>query len=430
MSLGELDRLLSPKQLRSIAEATARLNLWEGAVRSGKTIASLWAWLLYVAFAPTGGELVMVGRTADTVFRNLLQPLMNADLFGSFARQVQYTPGARTARIFGRLVHIIGANDVQAEAKIRGMTVAGAYVDEVTILPQVFWDQLVARISVPGAMLFGSTNPDSPAHWLKRDWLDSGNPSVRSWHFTLDDNNTLDPEYVAHLKRSYVGLWYRRFILGQWVIAEGAVYDMWDETEHVVDAVPNIVSWLGTGIDYGTTNPFHAVLVGRGDDDRLYATAEFRYDSRQQRRQLTDVEYSQRYRQWLRNAPIPNTQLTGVSPAYHVLDPSAASFRVQLNQDGVTAHLADNSVLDGIRTVSGLLGRRKLLIHRSCAELIKELPGYSWDAKASLLGEDKPMKVDDHGCDALRYLAQTTQSVWRGFIDQPASSAYNLEHQF
>lgn len=428
MTLASLDGLLSPKQLRSIAEATARINLWEGAVRSGKTIASLWRWLLYVASAPTGGELVMVGRTADTVFRNLLQPLMNADLFGSFARQVQYMPGARTARIFGRLVHIIGANDVQAEAKIRGMTVAGAYVDEVTILPKVFWDQLVARISVPGAQLFGSTNPDSPAHWLKTDWLEAGNPSVRSWHFTLDDNGALDPDYVAHLKRSYVGLWYRRFILGQWVIAEGAIYDMWDEQQHVVDRLPNIVHWLGTGIDYGTTNPLHAVLIGRGDDRRLYATAEYRYDSRAQRKQLTDVEYSQRYRDWLRQAPIPNTDLRGVTPGYHVLDPSAASFRIQLHQDGVNAHLADNSVLDGIRTVSGLLGQRKLLIHRSCAELIKELPGYSWDPKASLAGEDKPLKVNDHGCDGLRYIIQTTQSVWRTHVSDP--QAYDLEHQF
>lgn len=423
MTLAGLDGLLSPKQLRSIAEAQARINLWEGAVRSGKTIASLWAWLLYVASAPTGGELVMAGRTADTVFRNLLQPLMNADLFGSFAKQVQYTPGARTARIFGRLVHIIGANDVQAEAKIRGMTVAGAYVDEITILPQVFWDQLVARISVPGARLFGSTNPDSPAHWLKTGWLDAGNPAVRAWHFTLDDNTTLDPEYVAHLKRSYVGLWYQRFILGKWVIAEGAIYDMWDETRHIVDKIPNIVQWLGTGTDYGTTNPFHAVLIGRGDDRRLYATSEYRYDSRVQRKQLTDVQYSERYRGWLAAAPIPNTQLTGVSPTYHVLDPSAASFRMQLHVDGIAAHLADNSVLDGIRTVSSLLAQHKLLIHRSCAELIKELPGYSWDPKASLLGEDKPLKINDHGCDGLRYVLHTTQSAWRVHVDQPAWSA-------
>lgn len=430
MNLGELDQLLSPKQLRSIAEATARINLWEGAVRSGKTIASLWRWFLYVASAPHGGELVMVGRTADTIFRNLLQPMMNPDLFGTFARQVQYTPGARTARIFGRLVHIIGANDVQSEAKIRGMTVAGAYVDEVTILPKVFWDQLIARISVAGAKLFGSTNPDSPGHWLKKEWLDTHNPSVRSWHFTLDDNTTLDPEYVAHLKRSYVGLWFQRFILGRWIVAEGAVYDMWDETAHIVDELPNIVQWIGTGIDYGTTNPLHAVLVGRGDDDRLYVTTEYRYDSRQQRKQLTDVEYSQRYRDWLANAPIPNTQLRGVTPGFHVLDPSAASFRIQLNQDGVATQQADNSVLDGIRTVAGLLGRRRLLIHRSAGELIKELPGYAWDPKASLAGEDKPIKMDDHGCDALRYLCQTTQSVWRGFVDQPPTGAYHSEHQF
>lgn len=423
MSTAELDRLLSPKQQRSIAGALARINIWEGAVRSGKTIASLWAWLLYLADAPTGGELVMVGRTSDTIYRNLLQPLMNPDLFGSFARQVHYTPGARTAVIMGRTIHIIGANDVQAEAKIRGMTVAGAYVDEITILPKVFWDQLIARISVVGARLFGSTNPDSPNHWLKTDWLDAGNPSVRSWQFVLADNHTLDPEYIAHLQRSYVGLWYRRFILGQWVIAEGAVYDMWDEPRHVVDKVPNIVHWLGTGIDYGTTNPFHAVLIGRAEDHRLYVTAEYRYDSRRERRQLTDVEYSRRYRDWLTRVPIPNTDMAGVTPAYTVVDPSAASFRMQLHQDGVSSYAADNAVLDGIRTVSALLADLRLRVHSSCVELIKEMPAYSWDAKASLAGEDKPIKVADHGADALRYLTHTTQAAWRGHIDRARTAA-------
>lgn len=416
---------LSAKQRRSIRDCTARINIWEGAVRSGKTVASLIAWLHFIAHAPRDGELVMVGRTRETVGRNLLA-VLNGPLFGQFAKQVRYTPGAPQALIFGRVVHIIGANDVASETRIRGLTVAGAYVDEATVIPQVFWQQLVARMSVHGARLFATTNPDSPAHWLKRDWLDRADSDLRSWHFTLDDNAALDPAYVAYLKRQYTGLWYRRFILGAWVIAEGAVYDMWDPARHVVHNLPRIADWLAVGIDYGTTNPFHAVLLGIGVDNRIYVASEYRYESKKERRQLADSEYSGRLRGWMREIQIPGSTARGVQPRYIVVDPSATSFRVQLNQDGVTTWPADNSVLDGIRIVSTLLSaqpRPRLLVHKSCSALIAELSTYSWDEKAQLKGEDKPLKVADHGCDALRYGLKTTHAIWADIVTETPALA-------
>lgn len=415
---------MSRKQLVSIAHANARINIWQGAVRSGKTVSSLLRWLMFVADAPRGGELLMVGRTRETVHRNLFVTLQNPDLFGALAYQIQYTPGAPMATILGRRVHVVGANDVTSEMKIRGLTLAGAYVDEATILPKSFWDQLVARLSVPGAKLFATTNPDSPSHWLKTDWLSRGDPSVRSWHFTLDDNKSLDPAYVAHLKRMYVGLWYRRFVLGNWVVAEGAVYDMWDPRRHIVANTPRITDWLACSIDYGTTNPFHAVLLGLGVDHRLYAVNEWRYDSRAQRRQLADAEYSGRLRGWLKQIPIPGSTGRGVKPRYIVVDPSATSFRVQLHADGIASWAADNAVLDGIRLVSSLLAvqpRPQLLIHKSCKYLIEELPAYSWDEKAQQKGEDKPIKINDHGCDSLRYGIKTTHSVWQGILEPIAA---------
>ncbi|SOR80563.1 MULTISPECIES: phage terminase large subunit [Streptomyces] len=205
-----LDALPLPrKQIRSIVQAEARINAWEGSVRSGKTTAS------FVATAPTGGELVMVGRTRDTLYRYVIAPLMNPDLFGPLAKLIKYTNGAPIAYIMGRAVHVMGANDAKAEPKVRGMTCAGAYVDEATTLPKTFFDQLVARCSVKGAKIFTTTNPDNPAHWFRRDYLKRpAETRLRAWHFTLDDNPFLDPEYVASLKSTYVGLFYRRNILG------------------------------------------------------------------------------------------------------------------------------------------------------------------------------------------------------------------------
>jgi PBSX family phage terminase large subunit len=403
---------LSQRQIDSVAHSDGRVNVWEGAIRSGKTFSSELRWLMHVADAPAGGELVMVGKTLQSLYRNVFTTLMNADLFGPLAAEVHYTPGATTAVILGRVVHCIGANDAKAESKIRGFTCAGAYVDEASLVPREFWNTLLGRMSVAGAKLFATTNPDNPAHWLRQDVLMAGDPDLRAFKFKITDNPSNKPEYIEWIKRQYVGLYYRRFINGEWVAAEGAVYDMWDPDRHVVDIVPAISQWIAVGIDYGTSNPFHAVLLGLGVDSRMYAASEYRYDGRRKRRQLTDAEYVERMAGWL--ADPPGTRYTAVTPSWFVVDPSAASFKAELRRAQATAMPAKNDVLDGIRTVSTLLAKDKLRVSRiGCPNLIDEFGGYSWDDKAALLGEDKPIKVADHGLDGLRYGVFTTRGVWR-----------------
>lgn len=414
--------LLSAAQEQSIAHAQARINIWEGATRGGKTMSSLLRWLMFVGFQAPPGELAMFGRTRDTIGRNAILQLQNPDLFGAVAGQVQYTLGAPLATIMGRRVHIFGANDAQAEAKVRGSTFAGAYGDELTLLPKRFFTQALGRLSIPGAKFFGTTNTDSSSHWLRKDFLlraDQPGMDLRSFHFTLDDNPSLDPTYKAAIRAEYTGLFHRRFILAEWCAAEGAIYDMFDEDRHVVDECPVIKRWLCCAVDYGTTNPFDALLIGVGTDRRLYVVAEWRWDSRQRHRQLTDAEYSMKLREWLRSVLNPGSTLRGVTPERIIVDPSAASFRVQLHQDRLTPHLADNEVLDGIREVSSLLASGRLLVHRSCEALIGELQGYAWDETAAGKGLDRPLKVDDHSVDALRYGIRTTRQLWRPMIRPP-----------
>jgi len=426
MNLEAVTRVLSPKQIRSVAQANARLNFWTGSIRSGKTIASLLRWLIFVAQAPTTGELVMCGKTRDSIGRNIFGPLQDPALFGGLTRYISYNLGAPTAKILGRTIQVIGANDEKAEPKVRGMTCCGAYVDEATVLPKTFFKQLTGRLSVPGAKLFATTNPDNPGHWLRQEYLlRASELDLRSWHFVLDDNPHLDPDYVRSIKAEYVGLWYRRFILGHWVQAEGAIYEAWNPDRHVVDALPRIDRWFAAGIDYGTTNPFAALLLGYGQDEqdvtRLYLTHEYRYDSKLKRRALTDPEYSEQLRTWLSTADRPHERERGIRPEWIYVDPSAASFSLQLYRDGVTnaAH-ADNEVIPGIRTVSGLIARDQLRVHRSCKGLIDELPGYSWDDAAAEKGEDKPIKIADHSLDALRYAVHTSEYAWRPHLMEAA----------
>lgn len=415
--------VISAKQLHFLRNSSARVNVLEGSIRSGKTIISLLRWLIYVARAPLGGELVMIGRTRDAVWRNCIGPLQNVALFGPVALQVIGNYGAPTVRILGRVIHVLGASDAKAEKVIRGMTVAGAYVDEITVIPEEFFTQLLGRMSVPRAKLFGTSNPDSPSHWLKRKFLDriAKLTDWASWHFTLDDNPALTPEYKASIRAEFTGLWYRRFILGEWVAAEGAIYDMWNPDTHVVpwDTLPPMQRLLGVGVDYGTTNASTGLLLGLGDDNRLYMVDEWRYDAAQAQLRLTDAQISQRLRDWMNSPHLP--YLNNLVPEWTIVDPAAASFKVQLQADGINNVInGDNNVLYGIRTTASLLSTGRLLISDRCPGFIQEAPGYSWDQKATEKGEDKPMKVADHSLDGGRYVITTTESNWRNYVDLAA----------
>jgi PBSX family phage terminase large subunit len=414
---------LSPKQLLSVRESTARINLWEGSVRSGKTIGSLLRWLLYVAGPAVPGELVVVSRTRDSAARNVFAPLMNPDLFGPAAQHVEYTPGAPSGTILGRKVWVLGSSDVRSENVLRGLTCSGAYVDEVTLLREDFFTQLLNRLW-QGAKLFGTTNPDSPAHWLRRRFLDRLHelPDWRTWKFYLDDNPALDEERKAAIRRENTGLYYRRNVLGEWVAAEGAVFSMWDPARHVVpwDSLPPMARMLACGVDYGTTNASTGLLLGLGVDRRLYLVDEWRYDPAQHGGQRqSDAILSQRLRGFLADRHLP-----GDDPEppieWVTVDPAAASFKVQLYNDGVPGlGDADNDVLYGIRMLASLLSTGLLLVSDRCRGLIVELPGYSWDDKASERGEDKPLKVADHSIDGARYAVATTEALWRGQLAQP-----------
>jgi PBSX family phage terminase large subunit len=415
------------KQLRSTQLANARGNLWEGAVRSSKTISSIMVWLRYIRTGPPGA-LLMVGKTERTLKRNIIDVIVS--MVG--VKRCRYKAGAGEVIIFGRTIYVAGANDERAADKIKGMTLAGAYCDEVTTFPESFFSMLGTRLSVEGAQWFGTTNPEGPNHWLKKKFLDrarlhlrrdgtevaSEDPKALDLHrfsFGLDDNPYLPPAYVANLKLEYQGLFYKRFVLGEWCLAEGVVYDMFDEQQHVVDIIPAIRHWMCVGVDYGTINPFSALLVGVGEDERLYVASEYRHESRTARRQLTDAQYSREMQRWLGSYRHGGQE--GVHPQWVFVDPSAASFMTQLWADGMSGVAkADNDVKDGIRSVSVAFGGGLLSVHRSCKGLLSELPAYAWDDKAAAAGEDKPLKVDDHSVDALRYALHSTAHEWRGLL--------------
>lgn len=380
----------------------------------GKTIASLISFLIGISEAPPSGLILATGRALPTIERNLIEPLQDPALFGPIAKQVHHTRGSSVATILGRTVHLIGASDARAEGKLRGLTAYLIAADEISLLPEEFVAQALARLSVPGARLVATCNPHGPRHWFRQKYLlRHGELNLGHWHFTLDDNPFLDPQYVADLKREMTGVFYQRNILGRWVQAEGSVYQGFDEARHVVRELPPILWLPGAGIDHGSTNPFHAVMLGVTRDGRLAITREWRHDSRKTQRTMTNAEYSREVRKWIGSD----------RPDWIAVDPSAKDFRETLFRDGVSNVIAaDNSVVDGIQLVSSLFATDRLVVHKSCTDLLDEIPGYLWDAKAAEKGEDRPVKDADHGLDAMRYAVKSTRTLWSPRV--PVSSPF------
>lgn len=423
----------SPKQLQAIGESVHRVNVWEGAVRSGKTISSIVRFMAAIPGAAREGELVITGRNLDSIYRNFFAPIENVPDLAWLLPHISYRQGASSAKILGRRVNIIGANDNRAEGKLRGMTVALVYVDEITVLPENFFKQMLARMSAPGAQMFGTTNPDGPRHWLKTGYLDRIGADLDNWarwRFTLDDNPTLTDEYKQALKSEYTGLWYDRFIRGLWVAAEGAIFDTFVAQHYPHGNLVNleqlhIDSVLAAGIDQGSTNPTAALTLALATIDeqpRLVLTDEWRYNGAATTARMTSAEQAERITAWLRSESHTGGS-TPTPPRYIYADPAAADFREEMRRQGITTYRADNDVVAGIQQMGSLFARQQLLVATSCAGLLDELPGYVWDAKATAEGRDRPVKADDHSIDAARYAIMSSRHKWRRYVKEEPHAA-------
>ncbi len=366
-----------------------RINLLEGSVSSGKTWVSLGLWGFWVATMPADKLYLMCGKSLTTLKRNCLIPL--EELFGR--SNFQFSTSAKEAYLFGRRILLEGANDARSESKIRGLTLQGAYCDELTLFPRDFFVMLLSRLRVPGAKLIATTNPDSPEHWLKKEYIDRRTElDMLVVRFLLDDNTTLDPQYVTAVKAEYTGVFYNRFILGEWCLAEGIVYPQFDRTQHVRQLDDPQGKWY-ISVDYGTLNAFSAGLWCY-DGKQAYRAAEWYYSGRAQRRQLTNTQYLKHIQ-----ALAGGRNIEAV-----VVDPSAASFITELRQAGFTVRKGKNDVVDGIRRVSTALQQGKLLFSPACQDCIREFSLYRWDEKAA---EDRPIKENDHAMDDVRYFVNT-----------------------
>ena len=415
---------LSRKQRWSIARSKSRkIALWVGAVSAGKTLASLFAFFIAVRHTRGRGLIVIVGKTLQTIERNVIGEMQKPELFGRWAKQVTHTRGSNTAIIFGREVHLVGANDARSEEKIRGATIELAYVDEATLLPVGFWEMLLTRLRVAGARMLATTNPGSSQHWLRVKYiLDADAQDMVVFHFTMHDNPLYfeggdpGPSYIRAMEAAFAKskVFYDRFIRGLWTVAEGAIYDLWDPAVHVIpwDQLPPMFRLLGVGMDFGTQHATSVGILGLGYDRKLYLIDELRIDVAETDVRSAPSVQAKAIAAWLKLQHLP--EQSALRPELIVADPAGLAWRQELREsEGIDTYPAENAVDYGIGLVTSLLARGLLKITDRCKGVIKEMPDYRWDPKKAERGEDVPIKVGDDSLDMLRYVVATTEAEWR-----------------
>lgn len=378
----------SPKQNLSYLDSTHRFNIWVGAVRSGKTFSSI---RKFIDRLKNGvpGDAMIIGVNRGTIHRNVLTTLYKTLGFPC------PSPMSNKAVLFGRDVYFVGAPDVSAVTTIQGSTLAYVYIDEAVCIPEAVWKMVESRLSVPGAQLFATCNPDTPNHWLKKDYIDR--PDIHDlgyWTFNLDDNPILDEKFKKAITNSYTGIWRKRFILGEWCAATGSVFPDFDNYNIYTHPKSNPLYYV-VGLDYGTTNPTAAVLcsVNPNEWPQMRVEKEYYYDSSITGYPKTDAQLVKEIKDFI----FPNN----VRAIY--IDPAAASLKISMRGEDLPVLDADNDVLLGIKTLNKFVSGKNLVVHKSCQKTIEHIQSYTWDAKATERGEDTPLKKNDHICDALRY---------------------------
>lgn len=389
----------------------------DGSIRAGKTVSMAISFILWAMASYDRQNFAMCGKTVGSFRRNVwnwLRPVLHARGYEIQEFRTSNTIIVNNGRVTNYF-YIFGGRDESSQDLIQGMTLAGLYCDEVALMPESFVNQATGRCSVKGAKMWFNCNPESPMHWFLKNWIEKKDEKkLLHLHFVMDDNPSLSNIVRERYKTTYTGVFYQRFILGLWVMAQGAIYkDAWSDElyfdKEQLDLIyknPRLYRRY-ISIDYGTVNPM-AFLDIWDDGDTVWVCREYYWNSRAEGgKEKDNSQYGDDLMEFIK--------FSDYAPTAVIVDPSAASFKIEMRNRGIRAKEtvdtinADNSVIEGIRNVNRLLTRRKIRIYKeACPNLIKEMQSYAWDEKAIQNGgKERPIKVNDHACDALRYYCQT-----------------------
>lgn len=393
----------SPKQVDFVrafkTDRLARINVLEGSVRSGKTWITLIVWALWVATMPKDAQYLMVAKTMTSLKRNCLDLLQT--LVGK--KNFEYNTSRKEAVLFGRTVYLEGVNDVRAEGKIRGMTLQGAYCDEITLFQEDFFAMLLSRLSMPGAKLFGSTNPDNPSHWLNAKYLQRGDElDIYQKKFLIDDNPHLDPAYVENLKKEYTGVFYKRFILGEWVVADGLCYQQFaDNPEKWIKDKPDEgMQFISVGVDFGGNRSLTTFVATAfyPNFSKIGIIKDHHIAGRK-----GDIDGDRLNREFIQF--VKELQAEYKAPVRYCFADSAEQYLIAglakaCKQAGLPIAIGDSvktEIVTRIICMNTLLNTNRVFFLRRCSLVIDGIRAAAWDKKAAEKGQDK--RLDDFTSD-------------------------------
>ncbi|GGA31815.1 PBSX family phage terminase large subunit [Psychrobacillus lasiicapitis] len=369
----------------------------DGSVRAGKTVVMSLSYVMWAMDTFKDVNLGMAGKTIGSFRRNVVTPLKRMLKSRGYIVKDHRSDNMISITYKGvtNYFYVFGGKDESSQDLIQGITLAGMFFDEVALMPQSFVNQATARCSVEGSKLWFNCNPEGPYHWFKVEFIDKmKEKKLFQLHFTMEDNLSLSLEVKERYSRLYTGIFYQRYILGLWVLAEGVIYDLFNRDEHVRPTIDRPYSKYYVSVDYGTQNP--TVFGLWGFCDGVWYKVKEKHHSGRDGTQKTDSEYSSDLKEFL----------NGIK-AKVIVDPSAASFKAQLKKDGFNVIDAKNDVVNGIRKVASSLKNNLIKYNDCCIETFREFASYIWDEKAAKRGEEKPKKTNDHHMDSDRYFVNT-----------------------
>ena len=394
------------KQIMAFPFTSFDALICDGAIRSGKTAFMMLSFVDDAMRRYNNQRFGICGKTVDSTVKNIITPYIGL----TYAQDKYSIKWRKSEKLLivsngekNNFFEVFGGKDESSFMLIQGRTLAGVLLDEVALQPRSFVEQALARCSVAGSRLWFNCNPDSPQHWFYTEWIQHAKErNALHLHFQLEDNPSLDEAIIQRYNSLYTGVFYQRYILGEWVLAEGLVYSFGED--NITDEIPKGAEYY-ISVDYGTLNPFSAGLWSV-TGSKAVRIKEYYHDGRKTQKQLTDEEYCDAIEKLAEGLDIKRV----------IIDPSAASFIAALRKRNFHTQQANNDVKDGIRRTAVYLRDGNIKIHRSCADAIREFGLYRWDEKAT---EDRVIKENDHAMDDIRYFCNTVMKNKVGKLKLP-----------
>jgi PBSX family phage terminase large subunit len=367
----------------------------DGAIRSGKTIAMICGFFLWSTHTFRGEAFILAGKTIGALKKNVISPALQ--ILRSWGLPYKYVSSGDEARleVGQNIYYLYDAHNERSQDRLQGLTAAGALADEVALFPRSFVEQMLGRCSVDGARVWLNCNPENPAHYVKTELIDKAQEKrIYRLHFLMDDNYTLSPKTKERYLRMHSGVFYRRFILGQWARTDGLVYPQFanDSAAYVVDQLPEIQ--LATiGVDFGGTGSAHSfTLVGFTPGYKQVVILDEYYHKNTSGRVLSPADVEQAFVAFVQRAKArvrvyearcdsaEQTMIQGLRIA-------AAKARVGID----VKNAIKGTINERIVFTNSMLAQGRFLVHSSCLQTQKAMCEAVYDSKKAT----QDVRLDD-----------------------------------